>query len=410
MVRIDPDTGDGTAQLRRRRRLRLLVPVGVAVVAAATVGLVPALANAGNHPNHPDLPKITAEQLLAKMAKSNVQTVSGSVHVSTDLGLPSFLGGGAQGAGGSPFGPAPGRGKGGGSSADPQSRLTELASGSHTLRVAADGPQRQKVSIVEDASEYSVIHNGQDVWGYDSAANEVYHAKADRAQKSGEPDLSKQLPATPGDLAKQALKSLDPTTSVTVDGTTEVAGQDAYRLLLKPRQSSSTVGSIAIAVDADNGAPLKFTLSPQGGGKAAVDVGYTDVSFAKPAAKDFAFTPPKGAEVTEAKKHAGSSAHRQGAPLDASDFAVTGRGWSSVVQVKLPAGTLNGRAFKGGAGDAAKGFNPQAVLKSMGDRVNGSFGSGTVIHSRLINALVTDDGKVYAGAVSKDALIAAADK
>ncbi|MGO4426468.1 DUF2092 domain-containing protein, partial [Streptomyces sp. MCAF7] len=41
--------------------------------------------------------------------------------------------------------------------------------------------------------------------------------------------------------------------------------------------------------------------------------------------------------------------------------------------------------------------------------VKGDFGSGTVLSTRLVNALITDDGKVFVGAVDKNALIDAAD-
>src|SRR5690606_29639958 len=105
---------------------------------------------------------ISAQQLIEKIAASDVQQLSGTVKINTDLGLPGL--GGLEKSFGSGFG---GSGQGGrsgddGSAADPSAKVTELASGSHTLRVAADGPDRQKVSILEDAAEYSLIHNGQD--------------------------------------------------------------------------------------------------------------------------------------------------------------------------------------------------------------------------------------------------------
>lgn len=65
------------------RLARYAVPVAVAGVAAATISLVPALADAGD----PSLPSITAEQLLTKIAASDSQTVDGSVRITTDLGL-----------------------------------------------------------------------------------------------------------------------------------------------------------------------------------------------------------------------------------------------------------------------------------------------------------------------------------
>ncbi|MER5434220.1 DUF2092 domain-containing protein [Streptomyces sp. NPDC002588] len=415
-VSDDSMTAGETDDLRvgRRKAMRYVVPVTVIGVAAATIGLVPALADSGD----PDLPKITAQQLLDKIAASDVQQLSGTVKISTDLGLPD-LGGLESGL----LSGAAGKG-GDGSSADPSAKLTELASGTHTLRVAADGPDRQKLSLLENAAEYSLIHNGKDVWGYDSSSNEVYHSTTDESTDgAGEP------PATPKDLTEDALKAVDDTTSVTVDGTVHVAGRDAYKLLVKPKQSGSTVGAISVAVDAKTGLPLKFTLTPASGGAAVVDAGFTQVTFAKPAASTFDFTPPKGAKVTEedpetakdgtdAPEHfgdgSGSTDGTDGIDgiegTDAADgFDVLGKGWTSVAVLEtggkgVPSDSELGSELGSDAGGALSGF-----LGSFGDKVTGKFGSGTVFSTRLINALVTDDGKVYVGAVTKDALVKAAD-
>ncbi|WP_406343081.1 LolA family protein [Streptomyces sp. NBC_00648] len=395
----------------RRKAARYLVPVAVAGVAAATIGLVPALAASGD----PDLPKISAQQLIEKIAASDAQQLSGTVKIKTDLGLPSFGGLGS-------FAPKGGAGKGG-SSASPDSKLMELASGSHTLRVAADGPDKQKLSVLDNASEYSVIHSGDDVWAYDSASNEVYHSKragdgkkelgGDAAKRHGRSGKAPEaLPTTPKAMAEQALKSVDPTTSVTVDGTSHVAGRDAYQLVIKPKQSGSTIGAIRIAVDAKNGVPLKFTLAPSGGGKAVIDAGFTKVDFGKPSASTFDFTPPKGAKVTQDDGKAHTDRGDKGFKgSDGSEFKglnVIGKGWNSIARLDVPGGKgiPTAPSGKGGKGDVP----PEArkFLDSLGDKVTGKFGSGTVYKTRLINALVTDDGKVFVGAVTKDALVNAA--
>ncbi|RZU16992.1 sigma-E factor regulatory protein RseB domain-containing protein [Streptomyces sp. BK239] len=396
----------------RRKAVRYVVPVTVVGVAAATIGLVPALADSGD----PDLPKITAQQLIQKIAASDVQQLSGTVKITTDLGLPD-LGGLESGL----LSGAAGK-KGDASSADPSAKLTELAAGTHTLRVAADGPDRQKLSLLENAAEYSVIHNGKDVWGYDSASNQVYHSTSEEGR-----DGHEAAPGTPEDFADEALKAVDDTTSVTVDGTVRVAGRDAYKLLVKPKQSGSTVGAISVAVDAKTGLPLKFTLTPAAGGAAVVDVGFTQVTFARPAASTFDFTPPKGAKVTEgdedgpaglgdkapgqpgkAPGHEGGrpglpgKAPEEGLGRDLDGLNVLGEGWTSIA------------TFDTGGEGVPSGKSPEAgafggFLDSFGDKVTGKFGSGTVFSTRLINALVTDDGKVYVGAVTKDALVKAAD-
>ncbi|MFF3341524.1 LolA family protein [Streptomyces flavidovirens] len=400
----------------RRKAARYIVPVAVAGVAAATIGLVPALADSGD----PDLPKITAQQLIEKIAASDTQQLSGTVKINTDLGIPSL--GGMAGS----LMPK-GETGGDGSSADPQAKLMELASGTHTLRVAADGPDKQRVSILGNAAEYSLIHNAGEVWAYDSASNEAFHAEAPAGAKesgkesgkgsgkdSGKRELPEGVPTTPKELAEEALKAADDTTSVTVDGTAQVAGRDAYQLLIKPKQSGSTIGSIRIAVDAENGVPLKFTLTPSSGGKAAIDAGFTKVDFAKPSADTFRFSPPKGAKVTEADE---LKAHEKDFKKDfekdfkgkddLKDFEglnVIGKGWTTVAEISSPGGEAGFKApEKGDVPPEAAEF-----MDALGDKVSGEFGSGTVFKTRLVNALMTDDGKVYVGAVTKDALVQAA--
>lgn len=191
-----------------------------------------------------------------------------------------------------------------------------------------------------------------------------------------------------------------------------MAGRDAYKLVIKPKQSGSTIGSVTVAVDASTGVPLKFTLAPSSGGKAAVDAGFTKVDFGKPDASSFSFTPPKGAEVTEADEleaEAGKSGSADkarkdlGALEDFKGLNVIGEGWNAVARIEVPGGA--GLPTEG-SGDAPA--EAQQFLDALGDKVTGDFGSGTVFKTRLVNALLTDDGKVYVGAVTEDALVKAA--
>lgn len=400
----------------RHKAARYVVPVAVVGVAAATIGLVPAFAGSGD----PDLPEVSAQQLIEKIAASDVQQLSGTMKISTDLGLPD-LGGLGNGITSGALSRGTGAGGKDDSAADPSAKLLELASGTHTLRVATDGRDKQKLSLVEKAAEYSIIRNGTDVWAYDSASNEAYHTTGADARED-ERRTPRDIPATPGDLAEEALKAADRTTSVTVDGTAQVAGRDAYKLLIRPKRSGTTVGAISIAVDAKTGMPLKFTLTPAAGGAAVVDVGFTEVSFARPAASTFDFTPPKGTKVTQGDdlrdergtgEKSGGEAEPKGLPKGlpkdmekpgpSTGPKTIGEGWNTIVV--LDGGGKDGMPAGGPAsgGSAVSGF-----LGSLGDHVKGKFGSGTVFSTRLVNALITDDGKVYAGAVTKDALVKAA--
>ncbi|WNI17191.1 DUF2092 domain-containing protein [Streptomyces sp. ITFR-21] len=375
--------------------MRYAVPVAVAGVAAATISLVPALADAGA----PSLPPVTAEQLLAKIAASDTRALDGSVRITTDLGLPSVLSGGASGLLGGAA--ATGSGKDAGSPAAPQTRLPGLLVGSHRLHVAVDGPDRQKLSVIESAAEYSVVHNGTQLWAYDSASNQAYHRTLPRPAAGDRPEgqLPEDFPATPQAAARQILKAADGTAAITVDGTASVAGHSAYQLLVTPRRAdATTVGSVRIAVDSTTGVPLKFTLAPKGGGKAVVDIAFTKVSFTAPAASTFTYKPAKGVKVTGGA--AAPDPTRKKRPGSSAEPTVVGSGWDAVAVVRTGAGLP--------AGGKADGKDARSLLDGFGRRVSGSYGSGTLFHTRLVNALLTDDGTLYVGAVTPSALTRAA--
>ncbi|MET8296900.1 DUF2092 domain-containing protein [Streptomyces sp. NPDC005180] len=391
-----------------RKAARYAVPVAVAGVAAATAAMVPAFATAGS----PDLPKVTAQQLIEKIAASDVQQLSGSAKITTDLGLPTLA-----------TGLLGGRGVTGGS-ANPEDKIAQLANGTHTVRVAADGPDRQKLTFLDGKDEYTLVHNGADVWGYDSKSKEAFHDKAASPGQDGRP--AGKLAASPQQIAQDILKEAGPTTDVSVGDTAQIAGRDAYQLVLKPKQSGSTVGSVQIAVDAGNGVPLRVQLLSSQGGKPIAEAGFTQVDFGKPAAGTFAFTPPKGAKVTEGSHPGLEGKGAEGGADDErlkalrslpgfggltggqhgkGDVKVLGEGWSTVARIDSGAG----RSLKDVENDKNAPKEAKQFLNSLGDKVHGKFGEGRILSTRLVNALITDDGKVYVGAVTKDQLVKTAD-
>ncbi|MET8557825.1 sigma-E factor regulatory protein RseB domain-containing protein [Streptomyces sp. NPDC004959] len=377
----------------RRKAARYAVPAAVVGVTALTVGLVPALADSGD----PDLPELTAHQLVAKLAGAHEEHFSGTVRVSTDLGLPGLDSAALGGLGGAAKGS-------GGDDPDPRAKLTELASGTHTLRLAADGPERQRLSILEDAAEYSIIRDGARAWAYDSASDKAVRLDVPEGTRERR---SPYTALTPQELADQALKAVDAHTTVRVDGTARVAGRDAYQLVVEPKQSGSTVKAVRVLVDAKTGTPLRAALTARDGGKPVVEAGFTKVSFTAPEAKTFSFTPPKGTEVVEPGKEA--PADRSAAPgaealtglLDGS--RTYGEGWTTVARLDLPAEAGGIASSRAGGGQAGQ------LVDSFAKEVKGSFGTGRLFSTRLVNVLVTEDGHAYAGAVTKETLVKAAE-
>ncbi|GAA3007495.1 outer membrane lipoprotein carrier protein LolA [Kitasatospora albolonga] len=381
----------------RRKAVRVLVPAGVVALTAAGIGLVPAMAGESG----PKLPELTAEQVVAKALGSDARALSGTVKLKADLGLPTQLLGGALPGGGAPGGHGGGRGGGEGSEADPGAKLLQLLGGEHTLRIAVDGPDRQRLGLIGGLSGYELVHNGSELWAWDSRSNEAVHLTGAQAAERAKPELP--LPVTPQEAAKKFLELGADTTQVTVEGTTTVAGQDAYELRVKPKQGGSTISEVRIAVAAENGVPLAVQV--RSGSTKVLDARFSEVSFATPSADTFRFTAPKGAKVTEQKAEEGVGHEKwlQNDSPDAkaaeealgkagqdADFKVTGEGWTTVLSARLPAEA---------AGGEAGGF-----AKALGKPVGG----GSLISTKVVNVLITDDGRVFAGAVTPQVLQSAA--
>jgi hypothetical protein len=161
---------------------------------------------------------------------------------------------------------------------------------------------------------------------------------------------------------------------------------------------------------------------------AAFELGFTSIDFAKPAASIFDYATPPGATVTTVPMPTQADLAKAEAELNKakSEYAadpskvqdmiksqlkaagidlgalklseleslpyVTGRDWSTVVDVPaslVPAGILDNDTFS-----------------NLTKKVAG----GRVISTSLFNVLITDDGHIFAGAVTIEALQASASK
>src|SRR5207248_6615602 len=160
--------------------------------------------------------------------------------------------------------------------------------------------ERQQLSMPGSLSENSVWHNGRDVWTWESEGHKVTHLllPADRAQGAEATNAAEtEAVPTPDALAKQLLDDLNPSTAVSVTTPAYVADRAVYELVLSPRSPDSTVDHLAMAVDAANGMPLRVQAWAKGQEKAALQLGFTSISYGKPAGS-FTFKPPPGSAVT----------------------------------------------------------------------------------------------------------------
>jgi hypothetical protein len=234
-----------------------------------------------------------------------------------------------------------------------------------------------------------------------------------------------RTPLTPQQAAKQVLAAVGPSTRVTTEANVTVAGQAAYQLVLAPRSSSSLIGKITMALDAQHlTVPLRVQIFAKGASAPAFQVGYTSISFVTPAAGNFHFTPPTGAKVHMVGSDLPSGwtgyAPAPGQQGRYSGVRVIGKDWTSVAV--LPAAALSEVAGRGnaagvagqaarsvsGGGGQVSGAAVLGTLLGAAHPVHGAWGSGRLLHTSLVSMLITSNGHVLIGAVTPSVLYAAA--
>ena len=394
------------------RRVRWAVPAGAVAVTGGILAasVIPAAQAA------PLLPARTPAQLLAALAgRTSAPPLTGTVVETASLGLPAL--------------PPTG---------DPAS-LPSLLTGSHTIRVWFSDPAHFRLAVPQSLSESDVIRNGASAWLWDSSTNTVTHL----ALPTGAPVPSLPFtPLTPQQAADQVLARIGPTTAVSVDANVTVAGEAAYQLVLAPKSSRSLVGQVRIAIDAQHNVPLRVQVFAKAALSPAIQVGFTSVSFAQPAAANFVFSPPAGTKVI--RESAGTRSQASG-PVPRRDISSTdgvsviGQGWLAVAALPqsslasltgaAPAGGSGGPGLgpfrsssesaapgsggPGGSGTPAPGGGTGAgailgaVLQSA-QQVSGSWGSGRLLRTSLLSVLITSNGRILIGAVTPDVLYQAA--
>lgn len=372
-----------------RTTTRWFVPVAVAATVVGGVAISSARADSA-----PEVPASTPQKVLENISRSTVTALSGTVVTRTDLGLPSLD---LSGMGGSP---------GGVSATDLQGLATRFLTGKNTLRVWADGESKQRVQLVDPFDELNVVRNDRQVWTYSSRTNDVgTMTLPTRDELRGHPS-STPADLTPAAMAEKTVAALDPTTSVTLGTPERVAGRASYALTFTPKTTKTLVERVVVAVDAEKSVPLQVQVFAHGQAAPAIQTGFTSIDYSTPAAERFTFTPPKGAKVTDLKK-ASEDATPGDAPATTKPKAfpkgqqptVTGTGWESVVEFPAPAAT---------PGTSKDNASEKKSSKAMLDQLTTPVQGGRALSSRLLNVLVTDDGRVLAGAVPMQSLVEAA--
>jgi outer membrane lipoprotein-sorting protein len=284
--------------------------------------------------------------LLVDLQTAELTGLSGTVVQKSELGLPDFSSAGSEGS----------------------TDFTSMLSGSHTLRLWYGGKDQQRIALLGSLGESDVIRNGSNAWVWSSKKKTAVHMKVP-ADGSPSPVAT---PSTPQQAAAEALAKISPSTVVSTDGTGQVAGRSVYELVLVPKDKASRIGQVRLAIDAERKVPLRVRVYASGASSPAFEVGFTQISFTQPDAAQFTFTAPPGVTVTEQLADTSKP--------DGHAVRTVGSGWTAVVVANVK--------------DQADGKALAALPK-----VSGAWGSGHLLESDLVCALLTDDGRLIAGAV-----------
>ncbi|GAA1287955.1 sigma-E factor regulatory protein RseB domain-containing protein [Pseudonocardia aurantiaca] len=338
----------------RTARTGRIAAAGIAVAGVVGLGLLAAPGGAGAAP---ELPPVTPEDLVSSVLAADPGAFDGTVELDNALGLPVLPG------------------------------MPQAANGTSSARLWSDGAGRGRVQLPTGSGERTLVSDGTTFWAWNSEDRTV--TKAPEGQHTG--DGRDAANADPAAAATEALAALRPTSDISVDGTAEVAGRPAYELVLAPAASERTLlREVRVAVDAEHRVPLQLTVLANGSTNPVLQLGFTDVTFGPQDPSLFTFTPPPGATVQDAQRP-------DGAPEDAQQHegaapTIVGDGWDTVVVASKPAQDTT--STPEGAPD----------LSSLGTPVSGPWGNGRLISTAVANAIITDDGRVAAGAVPEQVL------
>jgi len=201
-----------------------------------------------------------------------------------------------------------------------------------------------------------------------------------------------------------------------------------------PRTDGTLVDRVLVAVDAETSTPLRVQVwSTQDAQTPALEIGFTDISFATPDDAVFDFAAPAGAATSEVEVPLPDPADHPTPDAETLTTApegvsVSGTGWETVVSVDgvdvaglLAGDPASATALPGmernlgsaGAQDLygeivgedgqAPGL-PEIDASALYEQLTEEVPEGRLLSSALLSVLVTDDGRVLVGSVPAEVL------
>jgi hypothetical protein len=253
-----------------------------------------------------------------------------------------------------------------------------------------------RAQILDRMSQRDLIVNQEAVWTYDSREQVATYATIDQSKVEDNKLIAiRQMEwyaaeigidlTNPQAVADYVMSQIGDSSEVTVGVDHYKAGRTAYELIVKPNSSVSLVDSVVLSIDSETSVPLAATVYSVEQTEPAIQVGFESISFTDQDENLFTFTAPAGTEVTNLDEmQVPEYEAPEKEPIEGEKPQMVGEDWDSVVV--MPAGDVSVLAE----------IQDNQLLSSLLKPVSG----GVAFETPLVKVLITNDGRIFAGAVT----------
>lgn len=299
----------------------------------------------------------------------------------------------------------------------------EFFAGTHKANIYVDGPEKMRLQVLDLLSERQFIRNGNEAWAYYAGKALVQHTVIDSTEAAEAKSEARsffnansgKLPfdyTSPAAVAEFILAQSDKYSTTTVAADIKIADRGAYQITITPKGNQSLVASATLSIDAATGLPLAAKIMAVGQSSPAFEVAFETITFEKPAASNFNFTPPAGSRVVEIPAPTKADVVRElsnatkGKKIPARGELeklanakledLMAQGWGAVAQVPAAQVPTELRSLQ--------------ASNSLYKELTKSVAGGRIFTSALLNIYFADNGDVFAGSVSVARLLEVAAK
>lgn len=274
-------------------------------------------------------------------------------------------------------------------------KAMELITGEHRVRIFV-GETGMRAQILDRMSQRDLIVNSKEVWTYDSREQvatvaSINQQKVEQGRLSAMQQMEKYAAelgldlTNPQAVAEYVMSQVGDSSEVSVGTDHFKAGRTAYQLIVKPNSEVSLIDSVKLSIDSETAVPLAAAIYSVEQTAPAIEVGFESISFGDQDESLFSFTAPAGATINnldEIEKPEVSEAEKPN--YEGEKPTMVGEEWDSVLV--MPAGDM----------DMLAELQDNQLLSSLLKPVAG----GVAFETPIMKVFITDDGRIFAGAVS----------